>query len=298
MSTTLPRYVLVTPARNEAAFIERTLQSVVAQTARPVRWVVVSDGSTDATDDLVRRHAATHDWIELVSLPSRPQRHFAGKVLAFEAGRARVADLEYEAIGNVDADVSFDEEYFAFLLAKLAGDPQLGLVGTPYRDPVNQPYDYRFASIEHVTGPCQLFRRACYEAIGGYMPVKGGAIDRIADIAARMKGWKTRTFTEKVYLHHRHTGTAEQGLLKAKFRDGGKDYSVGTHPLWEASRCLYQMTKEPVVVGGLLTASGYAWSCIRRVERPVPPDMVKFCRREQMQRLKAFATGRTLNRGR
>jgi glycosyltransferase involved in cell wall biosynthesis len=294
MPPTLPRYVLVTPARNEAAFIERTIHSVVAQTTRPVKWVVVSDGSTDGTDDLVRLHAAAHDWIELVTLPGRAQRHFAGKVIAFEAGCARVADLEYEAIGNVDADVSFDQDYFAFLLGKLAEDPQLGLVGTPYRDPVNKPYDYRFASIEHVTGPCQLFRRECFEAIGGYMPVKGGAIDRIADIAARMKGWKTRTFTEKVYVHHRHTGTAEQGLLIAKFRDGGKDYSVGTHPLWEVFRCVYQMTKRPLVVGGLMTASGYAWSCVRRVERPVLPEMVEFCRREQMRRLKEFVRGRTL----
>ena len=292
MSSELPGYVLVTPARNEAAFIEKTIASVVAQTVRPLRWIIVSDGSTDATDEIVRKHAAQHEWIELIAMPARAQRDFTGKVKAVNAGRERVAALNYEVIGNLDADVSFDEDYFPFLLRKLADDPQLGLVGTPYQDPLNEPYDYRYVSQEHVTGPCQVFRRACFDQMGGYLPVKGGAIDRIADIAARMHGWKTRTYTEKFYLHHRPTGTAQQGWLKSKFRDGGKDYSVGTSPVWELFRTVYQMTKKPLVVGGLLTGLGYFWSMVRRVQRPVPPEMVQFCRREQMQRLKALFSGR------
>jgi biofilm PGA synthesis N-glycosyltransferase PgaC len=293
MLTKLPSYVLVTPARNEAAYIEKTIKSVVAQTMVPLKWVIVSDGSADGTDDIVRKYAADHPWIELVRMPERAERNFAGKVHAFNAGHARVSDLNYEAIGCLDGDISFDEEYFSFLLGKLAEDPRLGLVGTPYRDPLNDPYDYRYVSINHVTGPCQLFRRECFEAIGGYMPVKGGAIDRIADISARMKGWQTRTFTEKMYLHHRATGTSQQGALMSKFKDGGKDYSVGSSPVWELFRTAYQMTKKPFILGGLMTGAGYIWSLLRRVERPVSPEMVEFCRREQMQRLKALLVGKT-----
>lgn len=289
----LPRYVLVTPARNEAAYIEKTIESVVAQTILPLRWVIVSDGSTDGTDEVVRKFMSKHDWIDLVSLPHRAERNFAGKVTAFNAGQARLAGLKYEVIANLDADVSFDEEYFAFLLGKLTENPALGLVGTPYKDPLNDPYDYRYVSSEHVTGPCQVFRRECFEAIGGYMPVKGGAIDRIADISARMKGWKTRTFTEKMYLHHRATGTSQQGELMSKFKDGAKDYSVGSSPVWELFRTAYQMTKRPLILGGLMTAAGYFWSLVRRVERPVSLEMVQFCRREQMGRLAALISGRT-----
>ncbi len=127
------------------------------------------------------------------------------------------------------------------------------------------------------------------------MPVKGGAIDRIADISARMKGWQTRTFTEKMYLHHRATGTSQQGLLISKFKDGAKDYSVGTSPVWELFRTAYQMTKRPLILGGFMTGAGYVWSLVRRVERPVSREMVEFCRREQMQRLKAFVSGRKLS---
>jgi poly-beta-1,6-N-acetyl-D-glucosamine synthase len=282
----LPSYVLVTPARNEDAYIEKTIRSVVAQTVLPVKWIIVSDGSTDHTDDIVRNFALKYDWIDLVSLPRRAERHFAGKVTAFNAGLERLSETDYDVICNLDADVSFDEDYFAFLLGKLAADPALGLTGTPYQDPLNDPYDYRYVSIEHVTGPCQVFRRQCFEAIGGYLPVRSGAIDRIADISARMKGWKTRTFTEKVYFHHRATGTSQQGIWKSKFKDGGKDYSVGTSAIWELFRVAYQMTKKPILLGGLLTGAGYFWSLARRVKRPIPPEMVEFCRREQMQRLK------------
>ncbi len=297
MPDSLPSYVLVTPARNEAAFIEKTIESVVVQTVLPVKWVIVSDGSTDGTDDIVRKFAARYSWIELLTLPDRSQRDFVGKVSAFNAGQAKLAELDYEVIGNLDADVSFDEEYFSFLLRKLAENPALGLVGTPYKDPLNDPYDYRYVSVDHVTGPCQLFRRECFEAIGGYLPVKGGAIDRIADISARMKGWQTRTFTEKVYLHHRATGTSQQGVLISKFKDGVKDYSVGTSPVWELFRTAYQMTKKPLILGGLMTAAGYVWSSLRRAERPVSRELVEFCRREQMQRLKAFVKVGTQRRG-
>jgi glycosyltransferase involved in cell wall biosynthesis len=242
MSSGSLSYVLVTPARNEAAFIEKTLQSVTAQTLRPMRWVIVSDGSTDGTDDLVRKYMKDHAWIELVRMPERKERHFAGKVHAFNAGHARVKNLDYDAIGSLDADISFDENYFAMLLGKLADDPGLGLVGTPFKDGDNPIYDYRFVNIEHVSGACQLFRRECFEQIGGYVPVKGGSIDYIAVISSRMKGWKTRTFTEKVCVHHREMGTAQHGLLKARFKNGIKDYAVGYHPLWQLFRTMYQMS--------------------------------------------------------
>jgi len=290
---TLPTYVLITPARNEAEFIELTIRSVVAQTVRPARWVIVSDGSTDGTDEIVLRYAADNPWMELVRMPERRERHFAGKVHAFNAGYARVKDVKYEVIGSLDADMSFDEEYFSFLLRKLAEDPALGLVGTPFREGPNPIYDYRFVSIEHVSGACQLFRRDCFEDVGGYLPVKGGSIDHIAVVSARMKGWKTRTFTEKVSQHHRTMGSAKHGALMARFRIGQKDYAMGNHPAWELFRSAYQMTKRPLIIGGLMGLCGYGWAAIRRMQRPVTPELVAFVRREQMERLKRFFAGDT-----
>lgn len=293
---TVPHYVLITPARDEAQFIELTVKSVVAQTVLPVRWVIVSDGSTDGTDEIVNKYAVVYPWIELVRMPERRERHFAGKVHAFNAGRARVADLDFDVIGNLDADVSFEAEHFQFLVEKFAQDPQLGVVGAPFREGTHQ-YDYRFSNIENVWGGCQLFRLDCFEEIGGYVPVKGGCVDHIAVVSARMKGWKTRTFTEKVCLHHRGMGTAQHGRLAAKFRDGAKDYSAGNHPVWELFRVFYQMRQQPVVMGGLALGSGYLWSTVRRVKRPVSSDLMAFTRREQMQRLRRFLARETMRKG-
>ena len=281
----LPAYVLVTPARNEAQFIALTIEAVAAQTIRPQKWVIVSDGSTDGTDEIVRRHAAQHDWIELVRLPERTERHFAGKVMAINAGLARMQGIAYEVIACLDADITFGSEYFAFLLGKIALDPGLGVVGTPYRDQTSETYDYRYVSTEHVSGACQVFRRACFEEIGGYKAVRGGAIDTIAATTARMKGWKTHSFADQIGFHHRVVGTADAGQLGARFKLGRRDYLIGNHPLWQVFRCLYQMRKKPFLLRGLALGAGYASACLRRDERPVSEEFVRFRRREQMHRL-------------
>src|SRR5271166_6123582 len=216
---TLPTYVLITPAHNEAAFIELTLRSVTAQTVLPLKWVIVSDGSTDGTDDIVSNYLASYPWVELIRLPERHERHFAGKVNAFNAGWAAVRTLPYDIIGNLDADVSFDADYFEFLLRKFAENPGLGVGGTPFKEGSFQ-YDYRFTSVEHVSGACQLFRRECFQEIGGYVPIKTGGVDLVAVLTARMNGWQTRTFLEKTCTHHRTMGTAKHGALRAAFNGG------------------------------------------------------------------------------
>ncbi len=284
---TAPTYVLITPARNEAHYIEQTIKSMVAQTYLPVKWIIVSDGSTDGTDEIVTRYSADNPWIELIRMPERAERHFAGKVHAFNTGYDKAKESNPDVIGNLDADVSFEPEHFQYLLGKFAENPALGVGGSPFREG-SQQYDYRFSNVENVWGGCQLFRRECYETIGGYTPVKGGGIDHIAVVTARMRGWKTRTFTEKVCIHHRVMNTAEQGALKAKFRLGVKDYSFGNHPAWELFRTFYQMTNPPVVFGGLALGAGYFWSMLRRAKISVSPEVVTFSRREQLQRLKKF----------
>ncbi len=125
-------YVLITPAWNEASLIEQTIQSVVRQTRKPLKWIIVSDGSVDGTDEIVKRWAAQHSWIELVRRPERAERHFAGKVRAFADGYSRVKDLAFDIIGNLDADITLDDpEYFAFLVGKFVENPELGVGGTP-----------------------------------------------------------------------------------------------------------------------------------------------------------------------
>lgn len=284
----LPKYILITPARNEAQFIEHTLKSVISQTVRPLRWVIVSDGCTDGTDEIVENYAKHYHWIELVRLPERRERDFAGKVNAFIAGYAVARQVPHEVVASLDADIAFDSDYFEYLLSKIAQDEHLGLVGTPFRDGPNAIYDYRFVNIEHVSGACQVFRRDCFEQIDGYRPITSGGIDYFAVISARMRGWKTRTFTDKVCVHHREMGTAQHGVLAARFKYGVKDYLFANHPVWEVSRAFYQMFKRPLMIGGMAMLAGYIWAALRRTGRPVSREMAEFIRREQMRRLKKF----------
>ncbi len=284
-ATQLPAYALITPAHNEAAYIERTIRSMLAQTVVPIRWIIVNDGSTDGTERIVQRITAACPWIELIHLPPRETRHFAGKVLAFNAGIERLKNCRYEIVGNLDADISFGPDHFAFLLRKFAENPQLGVAGTAFIENEAIAYDYDYVNIEHVSGQCQVFRRSCFEHIGGYLPIKGGGIDWAAVTSARMKGWETRTFPERVFVHHRTMGTGSGSALSAAFRFGRQDYYLGSHPLWELFRCLYQMKHKPLVIKGLLILSGYTWAFLRRTPRPISHDLVAFRRREQMQRL-------------
>lgn len=279
-------YVLVTPARNEGAFIEQTIKSVIAQTIRPVRWVIVSDGSTDDTETIVERYANLYPWMVLIRRPQRADRHFAGKVTAFNEGYATLEGRYFDVIGNLDADITFDSDYFEFLMGKFAENSALGVAGTPFREGRVQ-YDYRYSNIEHVSGACQMFRRECFKAIGGYKPIKGGGIDWVAVTTARMLGWTTRTFPDRFCTHNRPIGTAQGRKLGTRFRLGQKDYSLGNHPLWELFRAGYQMGTKPFVFGGLLLLTGYCWAFARRAERPIQPELVAFARKEQLRRLKA-----------
>lgn len=283
----LPSYVLITPARNEADFIELTINSVVAQTIRPLKWVIVSDGSTDGTDDIVRKHAAANNWIELLRLPEHRDRNFAAKVSAFTAGLARMNQLQYDVIGSLDADISFEADYFSFLLNKLAENPKLGLVGTPFTEN-GKTYDYRFASVEHVSGACQVFRRECFEAIGGYTPMKSGGIDTVAVLSARMKGWQTRTFPEKACSHHRKMGSAMRSGLAVTFNNGFKDYLLGADPIWEFLRAVYRIPKSPYIIGGVTLLVGYLWPMLKRTPRTAPEEVIAYRRQDQRSRLRAL----------
>jgi len=283
-----PAYVLVTPSRNEEAFIEKTIQSVIRQTLLPAKWIIVNDGSTDSTGAVAERFAKDHSWIEVVNRPVRKERNFAAKVHAFNVGRERLQDTKYEIIGNLDSDVVLDPDHFQFLLGKFQEDPRLGVAGTIFTEEGGYSSGKdSFEGQNHVSGQCQLFRRECYEQIGGYYANEAGGIDWIAVTTARMIGWKTRSFREKPFFHCRHLGTAERGAFAAAFAYGEKDYYLGGHPLWELFRVTYRMAKPPYLIGGLGLAFGYSWAMLQRRKRAVSNQLMAFHRKEQMKKLSA-----------
>jgi len=281
-------YVLITPARNEAELIEPTIQSVVGQSIAPARWIIVSDGSTDGTNEIVLRYARVHPWIELLALPDRTERHFGAKARAFNEAARRMQGAAYDVIGNLDADITFAPDFIERLLARFAADPQLGVAGSPYREGTVQ-YDTRFSRPDHVSGACQLFRRECFDAIGGYVPQRIGGIDVVAVVSARMHGWKTQTFTDQFCVHHRPMGSANDPFVRRYFKSGHGDFCLGVHPAWQFARSIYQMTRKPFVVAGALLLAGYAWAMVTNAPKPVAAEFVRFRRNEQVRWLVAYA---------
>src|SRR5262249_18557544 len=280
------KYILITPAHNEERFITKTLESVISQNSLPEMWVIVNDGSTDATAEIVRSYALRFPWIQLVNRQQRMDRDFAGKVHAFNAGLEQVKSLDFDIIGNLDGDISFDADYLEFLMRKFADDPRLGVAGTPF---LEDDYDSARDSFEgenHVAGGCQLFRTGCFQDVGGYIPNPAGGIDWIAVTTARMKGWKTRSFREKRFYHYRTLGTAAKCPVAASFSYGEKDYYLGGSPLWQIFRVSYRATKKPL--DGIALLAGYCWAAARRMKRPVSRELMRFHRKEQANKLRAI----------
>ncbi len=280
-------YILITAAHNEEAYIEKTIKSVISQTVTPKKWVILSDGSTDKTDEIVLRYCKEYNWIDFVRLPEHRERNFAAKALCFNAGFQRVRNMKFDIVGNIDADISFDEDFFEFLLGKFSMHTNLGVAGAPFVEQSFRSYHHSYTDFNHVSGACQLFRRGCLEELGGYLPIEEGGIDWIAVTTARMNGWLTRTFMEKTYFHHRKIGTGNNSAVVACFKHGMKDHFLGGHPLWEIIRAIHRLKSRPFIVGGIALFLGYFWAMIKRVDVKLPKELRRFHRNEQLNRLKS-----------
>jgi poly-beta-1,6-N-acetyl-D-glucosamine synthase len=279
-------YVLVTPARNEEGFIEKTIRAVTAQTVLPKKWVIVSDGSTDRTDDIVREFTSTYTFISLLRRSNTGgDRSCGSKVKAFQAGYQELLDVPHDYIGNLDADVSFAPDYFEQILNRFQANPVLGIGGGIIHELIGKTFVPQWISPNSVAGAVQLFRRACYEQIGGYFPVRLGGEDAAAEIMARARGWEVQTFDELPVRHYRQVSSGEGALVRTKLRHGMSHYALGYHPLFEMVRNTYKVSERPYLVGSVLMTVGYWWALVTRIERELPEDVIRYLHLEQTRRL-------------
>jgi glycosyltransferase involved in cell wall biosynthesis len=282
----MAHYVIITPAHNEEAFIERTIESMIRQTVRPRKWVIVNDASTDGTRELVSGHLSQHPFMELVSAERPPGRHFGNKVKSFNLGLAKVQGVDYQFIGNLDADVSFEPNYFENILAEFERDSKLGLAGGMIHTNIEGSYVSQRVALDSVAGAVQLFRRKCFERIGGYLALPNGGVDAAAEIACRMYGWKVRTFPENKVLEHRRTGSATTRPLASRMKEGFRFHSLGYSPLFFLIRCVYRLGEQPRILGSGAALFSYFVSAIRGNPITLPPQMVRYLRMEQRRKLK------------
>lgn len=278
-------YLLITAAHNEEKFIEGTIKSVISQTWLPKKWIIASDASTDSTEKIVERYASEFDFIELVCIQKNHARSFASKVYALNAGLEKIDLRECKFIGVLDADISFEKSYFANLIAQFESDPNLGLAGGfIYEERYGNFRTRSGNSIRSVAGAIQLFRRECYESIGGILPLRYGGEDWCAEVMARMNGWQVRAIPQLKVFHHKPTGTGA-GVLKYWYHQGFMDHSLGSHPLFATIKCIKRLRAKPYVVGALARLAGFVCAYLRKEARPVPKEFVNYLRMEQKNRL-------------
>ena len=212
-------------------------------------------------------------------------RDFSSKVMAINEAYPKLLGLTYDFIGNLDADVSFKADYFAKLIERFDSNQKLGIGGGIICEETNGVFDEQRISKNSVAGAVQLFRRRCYEDIGGYKPLKNGGVDSLAEICARMNGWDVETFIELKVLHHRRVGNGATSLLSARFKDGIKFHQLGYHPIFQIIRLAYRLTDRPYLLGSAFQLVGYIYALFNKKEIKVPADVREYVRNEQMKRL-------------
>lgn len=279
------RYVLVTPAYNEEAHIETTIHSVISQTVLPVKWIIVDDASTDRTGEIVRRYADEWQFIELQRVEARQGHGFASKVFAFDRGVDRLRQTDFSFIGNLDGDVSFGETYFEQLLERFGSDPRLGIAGGSIYEWDGGRYSPRRGNTStDVAGAVEMFRRECYEEIGGLLPLAWGGEDWCAQVTARMGRWHVRSFSDLGVRHHRPIRDA-LGSCRRAYRQGRMDYSLGCHPVLEVFRVVRRACWRPPILGGTARLWGFLRGYCCSEQRLVSTDFVRFLRHEELSRL-------------
>lgn len=286
-------YVLVTAAYNEERFIEPLLESVMSQTLLPLRWIIVSDGSIDDTDRIVRNWAARYPIIRLHRITEDHPRNFTAQVHAINLGISLLCNLNYEFIGNLDADITLTPDYFERLIGRFASRSQLGLAGgVIYEQNGSGSFGpRRVFTVTSVAHACQFFRRTAFEAVGGvYRPLPYGGPDTYAEVSVRRAGYEVVTFEDLPVFHHRPTNGAE-GALRGCYRQGKMDFSLGNLPAFEILKLLRRAPDRPYLLGALARLGGFVGCYLRGEEKAVEPEFVSFLRHEQRRRLTRLIRG-------
>jgi poly-beta-1,6-N-acetyl-D-glucosamine synthase len=285
--STARRYCLISPCRNEAAFMRRTLDSVIAQVERPARWVIVDDGSTDATREILEQYAARYDWIEVVRRPDRGARSVGGGVIeAFNAGWARIPRGECDYLCKLDMDLVLPPGYFAELMNRMEHEPRLGTCsGKAYypaegnrQGTFEGPLVSEGIGDDMSVGAAKFYRTECFEQIGGF--VQQVMWDGIDCHRCRMKGWIAVSWDdpELRFIHLRPMGSSDRGILMGRLRHGFGQYFMGTGLLYMTASAVFRLRQPPRLIGGLACWWGYVRSWLTRQPRYEDAEFRRYLR--------------------
>jgi Glycosyl transferase family 2 len=281
-------FALITSAKNEEEYLPLVIDAVAHQSLLPSIWIIVDDGSTDRTSEILRNAAQQHSFIIPLHLPAGAARSFDAKDRAIRQAYSLIGGHRYEFVGFIDADIApRRHDLFDALVGSLRRDPGLGIVGGLIHERQRGVWKDRPGnSVDSVAGGLQVFRRECYEQIGGYAPLPLGGEDWLAQLEAGMRGWRVRVLPDQALLHYRVTSSAG-GRIKGLIRLGMMDASFGTHPLFELAKCSRRVSTKPYVAAALLRYFGYVAYIAMRRPRLIPPLAAQYLRQQQWEKLRA-----------
>ena len=284
-------YVLISPCRNEADFMRRTMDSVVAQTVTPALWVIVDDGSTDETPNILAEYASKHAWIKVVPKPDRGHRAVGpGVIEAFYAGLHAVEPLAAPYLCKLDLDLDLPPRYFEILMQRMEQNPRIGTAsGKPYIRRGDELVSERRGD-EMSVGMTKFYRKACFDDIGGFVhEVMWDAIDCHK---ARQKGWIAVSWDdpELRFEHLRPMGSSQTSIWTGKRRHGFGQYFMGSDPLFYLATCVFRMAEPPYVFGGLAMLQGYLAAWMRGDRQLDDPELRKFIRAYQRRAIRVGKT--------
>jgi len=284
-------YILITAAKNEERYIEETILTILSQEFKPKEWIIVNDNSEDHTENIILKYAKDNNFIKLAKRSDQGTRDFASKVLAIRMGLKQVTDLEYDYIGNLDADMKFNKDYYKNMIKQFKTYSNLGIVGGEIYDLTRGRFKKQKKSKYSVAGNIQFFKRDCWEDIGGYPVLKLGWEDGVAEVTARMKGWQVRSIKDNPVYHLRATGTEGKNIWQIKWKEGKIEYYIGYHPLFHMARGLQRFIDSPIFLGSIVRSMSYLLYSIKGDQRPVSDEFVAFQRKEEMEKIRNVLLG-------
>ncbi len=273
-------YVVITPARDEEKFLPRLIDSMAQQTRLPARWIVIDDGSSDATASILDDAARKHSWIDPQHLARNRPRAAGGESVIMQFIPLSAAE-KYDYVLRLDADLSFDADFVELMLKEFDRDAKLGIAGPTLWEPFGSSWHEIAMPAFHTRGAAKMYSRDCFKAIGGLDAELGW--DTLDEARAMMLGFRTRSFRHIKAMHHRPQGAASG--WKARIAAGESAYKVGYSPLFMLARAARQTFSTPFPVAGALLFGGYLKGYLQRGRRSAGPELIKFIRQQQVRRL-------------
>jgi glycosyltransferase involved in cell wall biosynthesis len=279
----MSKYIIVSPVRNEEEFIETTIQSVINQSVLPVEYIIVNDGSTDSTPQIIEKYVKEYPWIKQVNRPKGEHSPGGGVVAAFYSGFNIIENKDWEFVIKLDGDLKFESNYFEYQLEKFRENPRLGITSGKTYQPKGDRLVLDKMPDDHTRGPAKMYKRECWDEMGGLPKVLGW--DTLDELQAQVLGWETRSYPDLKLIHYKPIGFKQKKIVPRELKAGERQHYLGYHPLFALSRGIYRMGQKPYVIAGLLNIYGFVKAEIKKSDQIKDERIINHLRKKQLERL-------------